>query len=202
MLTLVRIEAGKLELTLCEEDFPNFCATIVDMMRQAAHQKGIRFIYEFKNGQKAHEIRLLDEKRLRQVLLNLLSNAIKFTKQGHVIFRVTSKGENVRFSVIDTGIGIPPSQLETIFQPFEQVETLRSDGTRLGLAISKRLVELMGGQIEVESEIGKGSTFTFELTLPVVGSSAKGSSPVQVEIVGYQGARKRILVVDDKPQMR
>lgn len=109
-----------------------------------------------------------DSRRVEQVLLNLLSNAIKFTEQGHIRITCSQKGDAVRVSVADTGIGITPEDLEKLFRPFTQVETgltRQYEGTGLGLSISKRLVTLMGGEITVESEPGRGSTFSF--TLPV-----------------------------------
>jgi CheY-like chemotaxis protein len=153
---------------------------------------------------------------MRQVLLNLLGNAVKFTDSGRVSLRVLpaapgdvpagQDGEataRLRFEVADTGIGMNAQQLGRIFQPFEQVATAqrREGGTGLGLAISQQLVRLMGGNIDVVSEPGKGSTFWFEITVPVATSSPVAVHPQQTP-VGYEGERKRLLVVDDVPQNR
>jgi len=116
-----------------------------------------------------------DAPRLKQVLLNLLGNGVKFTERGNVTLRLTALtrddvASRVRFEVQDTGIGIPQSALQTVFQPFHQVDSTRSrlrGGTGLGLAISQRIVEAMGGQIQVSSRLGTGSTFSFTLFLPL-----------------------------------
>jgi CheY-like chemotaxis protein len=106
--------------------------------------------------------------------------------------------------VEDTGVGITPEQLERIFQPFEQVgETgKRAEGTGLGLAISRQIVELMGGQLQVESEVGRGSTFRFEVALPLTEAAAKEEPAPLRNIVGYEGARRKVLVVDDRQYNR
>jgi hypothetical protein len=106
---------------------------------------------------------------LRQILLNLLSNAVKYTDKGHVCFKTETIGENIRFSVSDTGVGVSAEDLETIFEPFRQLSTSsgKSEGTGLGLAISDRLARRMGGRIEVDSVPGKGSTFSFTAWFPI-----------------------------------
>ncbi len=114
-----------------------------------------------------------DARRVEQVLLNLLNNAIKFTARGEVALDVALEGGAVRISVTDTGIGIRPADLATLFLPFRQVDDTLArnhEGTGLGLAISRRLAELMGGRIDAESKWGKGSTFSF--TLPLQGPEA------------------------------
>jgi signal transduction histidine kinase/DNA-binding NarL/FixJ family response regulator len=167
-----------------------------------------------------------DETRLRQVLLNLLDNAVKFTKQGEVVLRVSSKKYEVgtrsegepqepafllptpysllRFEVQDAGIGIAPDQLERIFQPFEQVEGVArwTGGTGLGLAISRQLVGLMGGELRVRSEPGQGSTFWFEVALPVAEVAVEAAAPPEQIITGYKGPRRTVLVADDVPSNR
>jgi CheY-like chemotaxis protein len=166
------------------------------MIEVKAAQKGLDFRCELSPdlppGVRA------DERRLRQVLLNLLSNAVKFTDRGTVQLRVSMPGpERFRFEVRDTGIGIGADQLEAIFKPFEQAGDLqrRVGGTGLGLAISRQFLTLMGSDVQVESRVGEGSTFWFELTLPVI--VPKIETAVMPEVVGYRGARKKILVVDD-----
>jgi two-component system sensor histidine kinase ChiS len=109
-----------------------------------------------------------DKTRARQVLLNLLTNAIKYTEQGHIIVSASRDQDTVVISVADTGIGIPPEHIETIFEEFCRVANFRTrkvSGLGLGLAISRKLVELQGGQIWVESEVGVGSTFYFSLPI-------------------------------------
>jgi CheY-like chemotaxis protein len=147
----------------------------------------------------------IDETRLRQVLLNLLGNAVKFTDGGKVSLRVlpAQAGARLRFEVADSGIGMSAQQLARIFQPFEQVASTprHEGGTGLGLAISQQLVRLMGGNIDVVSEPGKGSTFWFEIDAPVAAADPVTVQP-QEALVGYEGDRKRLLVVDDTAQNR
>ena len=144
-----------------------------------------------------------DERLLRQVLLNLLSNAVKFTDNGTVNLRVNFvPPSRLRFEVEDTGVGIGADQLEAIFRPFEQVgETRRQfGGTGLGLAISREFVRCMGGEIRVESRLGEGSRFWFDLEAP---SMAAASKPAPQSVVsGYRGPRKTILVVEDLAENR
>src|SRR5262249_17287543 len=132
-----------------------------------------------------------------QVLLNLLNNAVKFTERGGVTLRITPAAEldALRFSVADTGIGIAPEAVGSLFQRFQQADGSISrafGGTGLGLAISKRLVELMGGRIGVESELGKGSVFWFEAPLPP-GAPVETEAPAAV--AGDMSLR--VLLVDD-----
>jgi CheY-like chemotaxis protein len=146
----------------------------------------------------------MDERRLRQVLLNLLANAVKFTDNGEVMLEVTSPASGrIRFEVRDTGIGIGPDQVGSLFQPFEQVGTVqrRREGTGLGLAISRELVHLMGGDLKVESRVGAGSTFWFELAMRIA-SPAPAVGASGLPVCGYTGAAKAVLVVDDDPQSR
>lgn len=223
ILDLAKIEANKLELFPGEIHFPTFLENIAGIYQLQAQRKNIRFTFETLAPL---PISLeVDERRLRQILLNLLGNAIKFTDQGQVTFRVSSLKSNgsgsngrgkvaevttthqtIRFEVIDTGIGISPSQVEKIFLPFEQVGAAphQTEGTGLGLAISQQLAQMMGGQIQVESDgvPGHGSTFWFELTLPVGFIQQDLNQPQQRKIVGYKGQPKTVLVVDDNRHNR
>jgi CheY-like chemotaxis protein len=144
------------------------------------------------------------------VLLNLLGNAIKFTEQGGVTLHVevldppNDNGRTVRFQVKDTGPGIAPEHLSRIFEPFEQVgdEKRRAEGTGLGLAITRELVQRMGGEIEVHSQLGQGAVFTVTLRLLDV-TAATGSAGLSWEaIIGYEGKRRSVLVVDDNAENR
>ncbi len=142
-----------------------------------------------------------DPTRLRQVLTNLLGNAVKFTHEGYVLLQMRLAGfqagqAKIRFEVIDTGIGITPEHLEFIFDSFNQVDssvTRKYGGTGLGLSITHQLIELMGGQIEVESQVGQGSTFRFALTMPAIASSQAPSALVDKQAF----EQLRILVIDD-----
>jgi signal transduction histidine kinase/DNA-binding NarL/FixJ family response regulator/streptogramin lyase len=200
ILELSRIEAGKLELNSADVHVPSLLAGIANIIRIRAEQKGLQFVLDaardLPEGVRA------DERRLRQVLLNLLDNAVKFTEHGKVVLQVNklsadSSEARLRFEVADTGVGMSPEQLSKIFQPFVQVSEMhyRAAGMGLGLAISRRLVRLMGGDIQVRSEPEKGTAFWFELNLPLAEVKAR---PPEVELaVDYSGPRKKVLVVDD-----
>ncbi len=168
VLDLNKIERNTLELEPEFFHLPEFLSNLRDMFTIRASRKGITFRTEFAPGfpQKIYA----DEKRLRQILMNLLSNAIKFTTNGHVQLRLTnSHTHTFRFEVSDTGPGIAPEELENIFQPFHQTGDVRarSEGIGLGLPISQKLVRVMGGELSVQSVPGQGSTFWFDLELPV-----------------------------------
>jgi CheY-like chemotaxis protein len=211
ILDLARVEAGKMSLHPAAVNLGMFLHVLANIMRVKAEEKGLAFSYELAPGLPATVT--IDETRLRQVLLNLLGNAVKFTDGGGVSLRVLPASPpdvpedrdtaHLRFEVADTGIGMSAQQLGRIFQPFEQVATAqrREGGTGLGLAISQQLVHLMGGKIDVVSEPGKGSTFWFEITVPVATSGPVAVAP-QPTPAGYEGERKRLLVVDDVPQNR
>ena len=202
ILELARIEAGKTELFPHKVNLPQFLDIISEMSRVRASQKQLEYIYECAPN--LPKTVLIDEKRLRQVLLNLLVNAIKFTDHGCVRFRVSVTTENkIKFEVIDTGIGISKQYLDVIFHPFEQVgtEQHRAQGTGLGLSISRQYVRQMGGEIYVSSEDKKGSTFWFELDIPSVRTELPPVLP-PVLIKGYEGDRKKILVIDDLAENR
>ncbi|HEX6706188.1 MAG TPA: ATP-binding protein [Albitalea sp.] len=202
MLDLARIEAGKVELYAERLDLGALLLIVNDIIRVEAHRKELAFDYQAV-GELPTVVRA-DEKRLRQVLLNLLNNAVKFTRHGRVALRVTTlesddKHARLRFEVEDTGIGIRAEHLERIFRPFEQAADVqrRFGGTGLGLAISRQLVILMGGDIHVESHIGVGSRFWFELDLPVSAHGLSEQVSAVEGITGYEGARRKVLVVDD-----
>lgn len=220
ILDIAKIEAQKTELSPQNLDFATLLTDTVNLFQLKAAQKGIRFSHE-RNGQIPSYIHA-DEKRLRQVLFNLLSNAIKFTHHGEVAFRVTGIRQpivvaaqpetlpislsaapaqyRVSFQVEDTGVGIPTQQLERIFLPFEQVgdRSQRSQGTGLGLTITQKLVALMGGNLQVSSQLGVGSTFGFEIDIPEATAIADVSSTqLSAAITGYEGVRRRVLVIDD-----
>jgi PAS domain S-box-containing protein len=221
VLDLTKIEAGKLDLAPTDLHFPSFLQDLVGFCRMRAEQKGLTFAY-----QAAPDLPVgirVDEKRVRQVLLNLLDNAIRFTDTGRVTFRVSAelrvlssefdigkrspqnvelKTQNscvLRFEVIDTGVGISPDDLSRLFRPFEQVgdPRQRAEGTGLGLAISQRLLQQMSSTLQVKSEVGKGSTFCFDLIVPVVDRTLEAAPSSDRPILGYAGPRQTILVADD-----
>lgn len=212
ILDLSKIEARKLELYPVDINLPEFLQEIAEIIRMRAEQKNISFVYEalsdLPGGVKA------DEKRLRQILLNLLGNAVKFTDSGRVTFHVKSLPVKIansnssvckfRFEINDTGPGISQEKLKKIFLPFEQLGNAqqRAAGTGLGLAISRQLVSLMNGEIQVKSELNKGSNFWFEIKLPVVDVEFESKEETEQIITGYKGQRRKVLVVDDKSYNR
>ncbi|MEH2324693.1 MAG: ATP-binding protein [Nostoc sp.] len=208
VLDLAKIEARKLELHPVDVYFPAFLEGIAEMMRVRASQKGIPFTYQPDSDLPPGIT--VDEKRLRQVLINLLGNAIKFTDKGGVTFRVKihkleTEIYQIRFQVEDTGVGISPSGLTKIFQPFEQVGDLnkQAEGTGLGLAISQQIVTLMDSSLNVESQLGKGSTFWFEVELTEAKDWATSLRTTQQgKILGFEGSKRQVLVVDDRWENR
>lgn len=211
VLDISKIEARKMELYPKNFRFPEFLEGVADVCQIRAKQKGIELIYEALTPLPP-KIRA-DEKRLRQVLLNLLGNAVKFTEVGCVTFKVGCVGDSqwivgsqsslpakIRFQIEDTGMGIAPNQLDSIFLPFQQAEGQdhQIEGTGLGLTITRQLVEMMGGRIHVKSTVGQGSIFSVELELSEVDSVDELDSFTAQEIVGYEGPKRRVLVVDDK----
>jgi PAS domain S-box-containing protein len=176
VLEFARIEAGKLGLENATLALGPFLRSIAGVVSIRAQGKGLTFVLEI--SPEVPGAIVVDERRLRQVLLNLLANAITFTDRGSVRLRVWCPApQRLRFEVADTGIGIPAGELESIFQPFEQVtEGQRRGGTGLGLPISRRYVQLMGSDIEVESRIGAGSIFGFDLEIQPAALPAEAAS--------------------------
>ncbi len=202
ILDLSKIEARKMELHLTDFHFLDFLEGIAEICRIRAEQKGICLIFEqitqLPIGVKA------DEKRLRQALINLLGNAVKFTETGGVAFKVGYQEGKIRFQVEDTGIGMAPEQLEEIFLPFQQVgeHNRKAEGTGLGLAITRQLVQMMGGEIQVKSNLGKGSIFFFDLDLPEVSKYADVIKKEQRNIQSFKGDKRKVIVADDRLENR
>jgi len=168
VLDISKIEAGQLTLVTEPVDLKAALAKVINIVRPLAEKKDISL--ELIIDPAVGVIRG-DGRRIEQVLLNLLSNAIKFTEKGGIRVVCTQEGDQVLIQVSDTGIGISPDQMTKLFKPFSQIDsglTRKYEGTGLGLSISKKLVEMMGGSIRVESEAGTGSTFS--VTLPYPGS--------------------------------
>jgi signal transduction histidine kinase len=165
ILDLSKIEAGRMELELAEFDLPQAIQNALTLVRERALRRGIALHHVIDD--RVADIRA-DERKVKQVLLNLLSNAIKFTPEGgRIEVRAAPADGRVEVSVTDTGIGIAPEDLETVFEEFRQVGTAdkKAEGTGLGLALTRKFIELHGGRIWVTSQVVVGSTFTF--TLPV-----------------------------------
>jgi PAS domain S-box-containing protein len=200
VLDLAKIEAGKMELYPVDIPLARFVETISEIVAVKAVQKDLQLVCDLAPDLPTWVV--ADEKRLRQVLLNLLSNAVKFTDRGQVTLRVrfASPGR-LCFEVEDTGIGIAADQLQAIFDPFEQAGDMqrRLAGTGLGLTVSQQYVRLMGGEIEVESQPGRGSVFRFEVQAAPAQATAVAANRT---MTGYAGPRKKVLVVDDIAENR
>ncbi|MBE9097348.1 AAA family ATPase, partial [Tychonema sp. LEGE 07203] len=216
ILDLSKIEARKMELVPTEFNFADFIQSLAAICRIRADQKNLAFNCDYLSsiptGISA------DEKKLRQILINLIGNAVKFTERGGVTLKVSAfdsasngartevltRNVKIRFQVEDTGIGIAADELPKIFAPFEQVGNTprHTEGTGLGLAISHQLVEIMGGELKVESTLGRGSIFSFELELLAVDTPDKNKKYYSKNIKGFKGTNKKILVADDRWENR
>ncbi len=209
ILDFSKIEAGKMELEALEFDLHDVVGETVKSMAVRAHQKNLELAFEI--APEVPERVIGDPGRLRQVLLNLVGNALKFTERGEVVVRVaavevaglggSAAGKaSVEFSVSDTGIGIAPEMVDRVFHAFEQADnsmTRRFGGTGLGLSISRRLVEMMGGTIAVESTVGKGSRFQFTAELECVAATT-ALPPARVD----RFKDVPVLIVDDNDTNR
>jgi len=196
VLDYSKIEADKLDLHPEPFDLEQCIHEVMRLLQPSARDKGLKLLVDYDLFMPSRFVG--DPGRVRQVLTNLMGNAVKFTSQGHVLVRVTGVAQDqgpsqINITVEDTGIGIPPDQLNAIFGEFNQAQSAQSrpfGGTGLGLAISQRLVGLMGGEIWVSSEEGLGSCFGFQIAMP----ASRGTEPPRPILP--QGLRK-VLVVDD-----
>ncbi|MFE1747115.1 ATP-binding protein [Coleofasciculus sp. H7-2] len=213
ILDFSKIEARKMELYPKDFYFPSFILGVIEICRIRAEQKEISFTYQALN-QLPTAIHA-DDKRLRQVLINLLGNAIKFTDKGSVNFQigVIDKGSEsnqlaftkIRFQIEDTGVGMTSEQLKKIFLPFEQVgdKNRHPEGTGLGLSISQEIIQMMGGELKVESSLGKGSIFWIDLDLLKTSQSIEKPSVISAKnIICFKGERRKIMIVDDRWENR
>ncbi|MCB0209900.1 MAG: PAS domain S-box protein [Anaerolineae bacterium] len=215
ILDLSKIEAGKFELEPEPIHLSQFIKGVVEMLRIRADQKGL--LFKIETAQNLPFTIMADKKRLRQILINLLGNAIKFTQKGEVTLRAvvlpvaqtSGQTDILRFEVEDTGIGIPADKWDEIFSAFHQVKDKRttSDGTGLGLAISRRLVHIMNSELRVESKVGQGTKFWFDIMLPPT-DGAQPASMISQTIIAYKSDQTKtnnpykILIVDDKQESR
>jgi signal transduction histidine kinase len=225
ILDLSKIEAGK--MTINHQNFNLFTLLneIEDLLHLKAENKGIKLMFHQDNNVPQYVNG--DETKLRQVLINLINNGIKFTDFGNVILNVTSKtlstdNDNLEktnnseeipfpdcllsFTVEDTGVGISQKELDYIFEAFTQTETGRNsqEGTGLGLTISQKFVNLMGGTIKAKSKIGKGTIFSFQIKVKIV-DSAEDEIPKETrQVIGLKSGQPqyKILIVDDRPTNR
>jgi len=204
ILDFSKIEAGKVELELLEFSLRECLEETLKSVALRASEKGLELLCDM--AAEVPERVVGDPVRLRQVLLNLLSNAIKFTAQGEVVMRAEVEDREgtahvLRFTVADTGIGIPPEKQAAVFAPFTQADsstTRKYGGTGLGLTISTRLVAIMGGRIWLESEAGKGSQFCFTSRFEAAPGDGRGEPAALAKVL----FGVKTLVVDDKPTNR
>ncbi|MGH2849712.1 MAG: ATP-binding protein [Solirubrobacteraceae bacterium] len=211
LLDISKIETGRIELEAGDFDLREAIDTTCAVVRVEAEAKELTLSVEVSPGVPA--VVRGDVARIRQVLMNLLGNAVKFTPAGSVTVRVSAAapaaGDRIRVEISDTGIGIDPATLESMFQPFTQADvslTRAYGGNGLGLAIAKELIELMGGTMGVETELGQGSTFWFEVPLPSVHVEApepeahERLAPLSAR--GPSPAAPLVLIVEDSPVNR
>jgi PAS domain S-box-containing protein len=202
ILDFSKIEAGKLSIETIDFDLDKVLENVGNLMSEKASAKGLELIFEVAPDVSTHFRG--DPLRLGQILINFCNNAVKFTEHGEVSVAVRVLEDNpdsqlVQFSVSDTGIGMTEAQIARLFQAFEQADastTRKYGGTGLGLAISKQLTELMGGHVEVKSELGKGSIFTFTARL------GKGTAIVRPRLLQSDLRGRRVLIIDDNPHAR
>ena len=206
ILDFSKVEAGKLDLEIGRFRIEDVAGQSLSLLRQRAHEKDIELLFDVTDPRLLGESGAMmgDPLRLGQVLTNLLSNAVKFTHHGYVkllihINDADANGVTLQFTVRDTGIGMTPEQIERLFQEFTQADgstTRKYGGTGLGLTISKRIVELMGGKIWVESVPSEGSSFHFTARFPTTKPPAPPATPMP------RADGMRVLVVDDQPDAR
>ena len=203
LLDFSKIEAGKFELENAPFDLRDFMKDTVRMMAMRTQTRGLELSYRV--APEAPNRLVGDPDRLRQILLNLIENAVKFTEEGEVVVyvasdKLTDSEANLRFSVEDTGIGIPGDKQQSIFNAFKQVDAKiasRYGGTGLGLAVSSQLVKLMGGKFAVSSKTGQGSRFEFTADFKRVPNGRRVREPADVDL-----REMKILVVDDNATTR
>jgi PAS domain S-box-containing protein len=208
ILDLSKVEASQLELERTGFSLNDLLEKVREMVAVRAHEKGLTLVCEIAPDVPRDLVG--DPTRLRQVLLNLLGNAIKFTESGEVALRVTPDANStvsgsLRFTISDTGIGIPSEKLGAVFERFTQADsstTRRYGGSGLGLTISKRLVELMGGCIRVESDVAKGSVFSFTVPLEIWAEATRRATVSIGADPEPPLPALRILLVEDSPDNR
>jgi signal transduction histidine kinase/HPt (histidine-containing phosphotransfer) domain-containing protein len=197
ILDMSKIESGKMQLAPVDYDFLALLDNIHSMFTYVSEEKGLKFIFEVDN--KMPRYLFGDDIRLRQVLINICGNAVKFTEKGYVQLRVINSDDTLIFKISDTGVGIRNEDIDRLFSAFQQTDSAKNRGiigTGLGLAICKSFVELKGGNITVESEYGKGSTFI--ITIPLIeGNSEKAKATATPKGKKLSAPKAQVLVVDD-----
>jgi signal transduction histidine kinase/CheY-like chemotaxis protein len=224
VLEMSRIDASRVSLERTSFDLLGFLGNLESIFRAQANNKGLELTLEISNGVPRYIS--TDERKLRQVLINLLGNAIKFTESGNIALLVTTSDPSkeadnristdgyslesgkcrLRFAVRDTGVGIAQQEMDALFKAFSQTDSgrLAIEGSGLGLAISQKYVQLMGGEIRVQSQEGVGSIFNFEIPVDVDDGEQFTPGPVPRRVIGLASNQPefRVLVVDDSPDNR
>lgn len=209
ILSMSKIEAGQITLNQNRFALYQLLEDIEQMLRFKAAGKGLELIFE--RSPNVPQYIETDESKLRQILINLLGNAVKFTNEGRIYLRAKlgNREQNqsvIIFEIEDTGAGIAPEEIPTIFEPFVQTETGRQSmqGTGLGLPISRQFVRLMGGDITVNSQLGKGTIFTFEIRVKEIAAIQEKSLSTPQRVIGLQPNQPtyRILIVEDIEENR
>ncbi len=216
VLEMSKIEAGKLTKKLASFDLQSFIADLLDLMRPRAEQKDLSLVLKSDPALRGHV--KTDARKLRQILINLLGNALKYTQEGQIVLKVgfipapesagsvAASPARLEFEVEDTGIGIAPGDLEKIFEPFVQLNAGRAtnEGTGLGLTLSRVFVELLGGEITIRSEPGRGTTVGFYIEVErATGGEVQGQGEAR-QVFGLAPGQPayRLLVVDDNLESR
>lgn len=200
ILDFSKIDAGQMELDSAPFALSEAIEDVATLVSSKVAEKDLELIVRVDPS--LPEMLIGDVDRIRQIITNLLGNAVKFTEKGHIFVNIENANTNqentdsarIKFSIEDTGIGIPEEKCEQVFNKFSQADTSatrKHEGTGLGLSISSSLVELMGGTIEVDSEVGKGSKFWFEATLPIHNDN------IQKQAIPSDMTNARVLVIDD-----
>lgn len=218
ILSMAKIESGQIMLNESSFDLYYLLNSLEEMLRLKANSKGLQLFFELAS--EVPQYIQTDERKLRQVLINLLSNAIKFTSVGSVMLRVTAIAKDsqqnqltpndaqltIHFEVKDTGPGIAPNEFPMLFEPFVQTETGRQSmqGTGLGLPISQQFVKLMGGDMMVSSQLGRGTVFRFDILVKAASNQEGNALSLSRKVIGLEPnqPKYRILVVEDVPESR
>jgi PAS domain S-box-containing protein len=217
VLEMSKIEAGKMVADITSFDLHSFLGDLEEMIRLRANEKGLKLLFEHKSP--LPQYIETDVRKLRQILINLLSNAIKYTEKGRVTLRIAFKEDMdttpkamssslglLEFEVEDTGIGIAPEDTQRIFEPFVQVnpEGTARDGTGLGLTLSRMFVELLGGEITIRSQVGRGSIFAFDIVVKLAEAAAVHTQEADRQVIHLMPGHPpyRLLIVDDSVESR
>ncbi|WP_019501558.1 DAHL domain-containing protein [Pseudanabaena sp. PCC 6802] len=205
VLEISKIEAGKIALNESSFDLYALMSWLQQMLRLKAESKGLQLIFDLATD--LPRCVCTDESKLSQILMNLLSNAIKFTQKGSVTLRASSpRSPILHFEIADTGPGIDATEIDAIFEPFVQTEIGRNshEGTGLGLPISREFIRLMGGEIAVDSKLGQGTTFKFDIQTALVQENYVQTLQPSRQVIGLEAGQPlyRILVAEDKLENR